>query len=530
MKKRTQRKTQAHIESLRQYIEKARLDWNVPGLAFALIKDNKILINQGFGVKNINSSEPVDSNTYFAIASMTKAFTTSALSILADKGIFSYDRPVIDYQPDFTLFDSHTGRDITTRDLVTHRSGLRRHDLLWYLFMHMPEQLIPRLRHVSPSQKLRYKFIYNNNMFITAGKNVKNISGLDWTDFVSQNILQPLNMHRTNFNIKDLAGDNNVASPHIMGNKDKVTAIAYKDCRPIDAAGCINSCVNDMIPWINLHLNLGLHDGKRLISEKSMIEMHAQQFPIVLADKPKTDIPKARFYGYGLGWMVEEYRGLKVVHHGGNMDGMTSILVLVPELNSGFVLLSNRGQSWLREAIWRKTIDTILSINAQKDNTKAPTDVDWNKVYLGYRKEQDQENEKRWQELLSRRIPDTKPSLHADAYEGIYSNAAYGEVKIIRNGDDFLFSFEKDVKAITKHWHLDTFQAHYQVENVGWDFFSFAINERGKVTTLLNEEFGDFQKVAELSRLEKTRLKRAFFFRQEEPIIHQYRFDPEPLC
>lgn len=265
-------------EKLREidaYAEKTRADWNVPGMAIAIVKDDKVIFAKGYGARELGKTDRVDENTLFAIASNSKAFTTAALAILADENKINWDDKVIKHLPEFELADAYVTREMTIRDLVSHRSGFDTFsgDLLWYETTYKDDEILKRLRYMKPKTSFRSSYGYQNLMFIAAGKIVERVSGVTWSEFVRTRILTPLGMSRTTTTVKDLK--DNYSMPHNesggtlralhLGNVDGATA----------AAG-LNSSVADVAKWLRLQLRRGKYEGKQIFSEKQSWEMWQQ--------------------------------------------------------------------------------------------------------------------------------------------------------------------------------------------------------------------------------------------------------------
>ncbi|HEU0252659.1 MAG TPA: serine hydrolase domain-containing protein, partial [Pyrinomonadaceae bacterium] len=244
------------------YVNKAIKDWGVPGVAIAIVKDDRIVMAKGYGVRELNRPEPVDEKTLFAIGSSSKAFTAMSLAMLVDQGKLKWDDPATKYLPGFQLFDPYSTRELTVMDLVTHRSGLTRGDLLWYASDHDRKEVLRRVRFLKPSWSLRARFGYQNIMFLAAGEVIPSVTGKSWDDFLRERIFNPLGMTSTSTSIKAFAGATNIATPH--GKiEDKVQAIAWRNIDNIAPAGSINSNVQDMAQWVRLNLGGGTYEKQR---------------------------------------------------------------------------------------------------------------------------------------------------------------------------------------------------------------------------------------------------------------------------
>ncbi len=331
-----------NLEELSDYIDKAYQDWEIPGMAIAIVKDGQIVFSEGYGVRNSNSGEKVDTNTIFGIASNTKAMTATALAMLVDEGKISWDDKVRKYLPWFRLYNPYVSEETTIRDLLCHRVGLVTFsgDLLWYGSNYSREEVIRRARYLKPSYDFRSGYGYSNIMFITAGEIIPVVTGQSWDNFVKEKFLEPLGMNNTSTSISSFHGNNNIVTGHIKveGNQVPVPWINWDNIGP---AGSVNSSVADMSKWIMLQLNRGTFNENIYYSKTSSTEMWTVQNPFKVSDKSLEIFPSKHFSGYGLGWSLFDYHGRKITTHGGGMDGQISRVVLVPEENLGMVILTN---------------------------------------------------------------------------------------------------------------------------------------------------------------------------------------------
>lgn len=308
--------TEAALEGLDAYIEKARADWQMPGLSIVIVKDDKIVYAKGFGVRELGKPDKVDADTIFAMGSTTKAFTAAALGMLVDEKKIAWDGSVHDYMPAFEMDDPYVTRHATVRDLLSHRTGVVTNGLLWYGSGFDRNEVIRRMRFQTESLGFRNQFQYQNEMFIAAGEIIPAVTGTSFDKFITGRIFEPLGMRRTNTSVTTLKGLDNVATPHAPSN-GKMVPIPYRLIDNVGGAGVINSSARDMAQWVRLQLGGGTFEGKQLIAPATLAEMHTGQI-----------VPRGggsatfKFSEYGLGWGVQEFRGQKVVQHSGGIDGM----------------------------------------------------------------------------------------------------------------------------------------------------------------------------------------------------------------
>ena len=469
-----------------EYVNKAIKDWGVPGVAIAIVKDDKIVFAKGFGVRELNKSEPVDQHTLFAIGSSSKAFTAASLAILVDQAKIKWDDPATKYLPGFQLFDPYSTREMTVADLLTHRSGLQRGDLLWYASDYDRDEVLRRVRYLKPSWSLRARFGYQNIMFLAAGQIIPSVTGKTWDDFMRERIFTPLNMKSTSTSIKTFAGAANVASPHSK-LEDKVRAVPWRNIDNIAPAGSINSNVEDMAQWIRFNLGEGTYEKQRLLSAGSIKAMQTPQ-TIVGLDGPRRNLyPEAHFLTYGLGWFLSDYRGRKLVEHGGAIDGMRAQVGMIPEEKLGLVVLTNLHGTTLPHALMYKILDFYL---------KAP-ERDWSSEML--------KNEKRLEELAksaekkaeSERVQGTSPSLALEKYAGRFESDMYGATKIALENQKLVIHFGPNFTGDLEHWHYDTFRVKWRDAMQGKGFVNFKLNTQGKADVVSIENLSEFTRVPE---------------------------------
>ncbi|NIM48779.1 MAG: serine hydrolase, partial [Gemmatimonadales bacterium] len=296
-------------QGLDDYIERVRKDWEVVGLAVAVVKDDSVVYAKGFGVRESGRPDPVDEHTLFAIGSNSKAFTAAGIGILVDEEKMAWDDKVVDHLPWFQLYDPYVTREITVRDLMSHRSGLgRRGDLNWYGTEYDRDEVVRRIRYLKPNSSFRAQYGYQNTMFLTAGEVTEVVAGVTWDEFIDTRIFDPLGMVRSNTSTLDLEGVANVAMPHAKID-DNVTAVPYRNLDNVAAAGSINSSVQEMTRWMRLMLGEGELEGERVLSEAVVREVHTPQTITGMSPQTKELFPSMHFATYGLGWGLRDYHG-----------------------------------------------------------------------------------------------------------------------------------------------------------------------------------------------------------------------------
>lgn len=464
------RAQEAPLVGFDDYVNKALKDWEVPGMAIAIVKDDKLLLAKGYGVRKLGDVAPVDERTLFAIGSSSKAFTAAAIAMLVDEGKMKWDEPATKYLPGFQLFDPYVTRELTVRDMLTHRSGLERGDLLWYGTDYDRDEVLRRVRFLKPSWSLRSRFGYQNIMYLAAGQAVNTASGKNWDEFVRQRIFTPLGMSSSSTSIMALKAETNVASPHAKFD-DKVQPISWRKIDNIGPAGSINSNATDMAQWVRLHLNQGTFKNERILSSGAVKEMHMPQTVMRLEGLSEKIHSETHFMTYGLGWFLQDYRGRKIVHHGGNIDGMSALVAMIPEEKLGVVILTNMNGTSVPTAIMYRVFDAFL---------QAPQ-KDWSGELLKIVKSAQEQAATVEKKLESDRVKGTNPSLALAKYAGTYTNEMYGDAKVKEQNGKLVVEYSPAMTGELEHWHFDTFRATLRERHLGKAFVTFALNSSGKV-------------------------------------------------
>lgn len=464
------RAQEAPLVGFDDYVNKALKDWEVPGMAIAIVKDDKLLLAKGYGVRKLGEPTPVDERTLFAIGSASKAFTAASIAMLVDEGKMKWDEPATKYLPGFQLFDPYVTRELTVRDMLSHRSGLERGDLLWYGTEYDRDEVLRRVRFLKPSWSLRSRFGYQNIMYLAAGQAVNTASGKNWDEFVRQRIFTPLGMSSSSTSITALKTEANVASPHAKFD-DKVQPISWRKIDNIGPAGSINSNATDMAQWVRLHLNQGTFKNERILSSGAVKEMHMPQTVMRLEGLSEKIHSETHFMTYGLGWFLQDYRGRKIVHHGGNIDGMSALVAMIPQEKLGVVILTNMNGTSVPTAIMYRVFDAFL---------QAPQ-KDWSAELLKIVKSAQEQAATVEKKLEADRVKGTNPSLALAKYAGNYTNEMYGDAKVKEQNGKLVVDYSPAMSGELEHWHFDTFRAALRERHLGKAFVTFALNSSGKV-------------------------------------------------
>jgi CubicO group peptidase (beta-lactamase class C family) len=458
------------LKGLDEYITKAMHDWQVPGLAIAIVKDDAVFLSKGFGVRKLGETIPVTDHTLFAIGSTTKAFTATALAMLVEEGKINWDDAVTKHMPTFQLKDPYVTREITIRDLLAHRSGLNRHELVWYGAPIGRDEVLRRLRFAKPDWSFRSRFGYQNMMYLAAGQVIPAVTKKSWDDFIRERIFKPLNMTGSNTSVTAFAKGADVATPHDKIDA-KVEVVPWRNIDNIGPAGSINSNVADMAQWIRFQLGEGVYNKQRLLSSGAVKEMHTPQTVIPYSSSNAKLNPHTHLMAYGMGWMVRDYRDTMLLEHGGGIDGMTAHVALLPEKKVGLVILTNQGGHSLPTALMYRVFDTYLGVAAR----------DWSGDLLKTIQGVEKMTKEAQAKADKDRVMGTKPSLALDRYAGSYKDDLYGEVQVVKDKDKLVLHHGPSFVGNLEHWHYDTFRATWTARNMPKAFVTFRLDEKAKV-------------------------------------------------
>ena len=451
------------------YVNAALATWKVPGAAIAIVRNDSLIYAKGYGLKEMGKPDRVDERTIFAIGSSSKAFTAAGVALLVDERKVRWDDPAARYLPELQLFDPYVTREITIRDLLSHRSGLARGELLWYGSTFDRSEILRRVRFQEPSWSFRSQFGYQNVMYLAAGELSARVAGTSWDDLIDRRIFEPLGMTESNTSTRSLAGMRNLATPHGEVN-DTLRVLSWRNIDNIAPAGSINSNVVEMANWVRLQLGKGKFGGKQIITSQQVEEMHKPHTIVPLEGVWKMFNPNSNFLLYGLGWFLNDYRGKKVVQHGGNIDGMTALVAMIPEDNFGMVILTNMNGTALTYVLMNRTFDHHL---------RAPV-RDWSgEMYKSYAVllQQGREAQKR---VEAQRVSGTKPSLPLAQYTGTFVDSMYGEAVISERNGQLQISRGPAWQGMMEHWHFDTFRTDWGSPVLGKSLVTFRLSAAGK--------------------------------------------------
>ncbi|MES2176398.1 MAG: serine hydrolase [Gemmatimonadota bacterium] len=472
------------IVGLDAYITKAMADWQVPGLSIAIVRNDSVIYERGFGVRELGKAGTVDQHTIFPIASTTKAFTVGALGTLVDEGKLKWDDKVSTYLPTLQLSDAYVTQQLTVRDLLTHRIGLSRSDNLWIVAPFTRAEVIKHARFLAPPPAFRVEYGYNNLAYILAGEVAGSASGSNWDDLIATRWFKPLGMTRSTTRSVVANADANVAASHIRVD-GKPVAVARRNYDNIGGAGAIFSSAHDMAQWIRMHLAGGTYAGKRLLQPATLKEMYTPQTTMRADTVAERMFPTTNFRAYGFGWFLQDYNGRKLVHHSGSINWTRTHVAMIPAEHIGVVAIANLNTSGLQQALMYRVLDALMGLPAR----------DWSAEYLEVAKRGDERSLAQSRALDSARVKNTTPSLALEQYAGNYTNEVYGDVSIVVENGHLVMRYSDDYTADLEHWHHDTFSAKWRRTGFGRSFATFTLDSRARVATLELDELGVLRRV-----------------------------------
>ena len=420
--------------------------WHAAGFAVAVIAKNKVVYAQGFGYRDLNNKLPVTPNTLFAIGSCSKAFTATLIGKLQQDGKLDIDKPVTNYLPELKFYNDAMNNTITLRDMMSHRTGLPRHDLSWYFFNNpSTDSLVMRIQYMEPTYGIRQKWQYNNFMFAAQGALVKHISGKSWEDNIKEKFFEPLGMTRSDVSIPEMEKAEDIAIGYGLKKDSIIKKLDYYHIDGMAPAGAINSNVNDMAKWVTAWIDNGKYNGKEIIPESFRNQAISSQ-SIIDGALPGKENPDIYFANYGFGWMLSSYKGHYRVEHGGNIDGFSASTCFFPSDSVGIVVLSNQDGSPVPSIVRNLISDRMLNLKYFDWNGDLKHNADKGKLEAGKAKKE--------------KVAEVKhPATHPLAdFAGNYNNPGYGTMKLYTRHDSLF------VKTVTHTLWLR--QSNYDIFEV----------------------------------------------------------------
>jgi CubicO group peptidase (beta-lactamase class C family) len=455
-------------------VAKAVQEWGVPGLAIAIVKDGQVVFSKGYGVRQLGRPGAVDADTLFAIGSTTKAMTAALAGTLVAEKKLAWDDPVVKHLPWFQLSDPWLTREITVRDLFTHRAGLGNADYLWYGQPADAREILQKVRLLPRAYSLRSSFIYQNVMYAAAGAVIEAASGQPWADLMRTRLFEPLGMRGTIATAATLTRQPNFAEPHHLV-RNQLRKIDNASVDGVAPAGSVWSGVADMAKWSAMLLNRG-KAGERVVLTPDTVDELFKPQTLVTREQfyPTARLTQPKWTTYGLGWFQQDYRGRAVDYHTGSIDGMVAIHGLLRDERLGVIVLANRDHAELRHSLLFDVFDRFIGGERRDWNAELKA------LYDGLEAEAGQERKK----IESGRITNTTPSFPLARYAGTYSDPLRGEVIVTLEGGALRMRYGGAYAGPLEHWHYDTFRATWDAGWRGSTLVTFAIDAKGEPAAL----------------------------------------------
>jgi CubicO group peptidase (beta-lactamase class C family) len=446
--------------------------WQIPGAAVAIVKNDRVIYVNGYGTKEVGGTEAVTGDTLFQIASTSKAFTTAALAMLASEQKLSFDDPVRQHLDYFRLSDMCADSQVTIRDLVSHRTGLTRHDELWDNTPLTRAEVIRSMGQVALTKPFRTTYQYQNIMFIAAGEVVANASGMSWDDYVRTRIFQPLQMTRTVITDAEWNESDHATGYRWDSRNNRVVLQRPIDTATLGAGGAIKSSARDMANWIRFQLANGAFNLTQLLDPAMLEETKMPVTPRRVEKTTRDENPETNVMSYGMGWTIQDYRGELLVSHSGALNGFRTHVDLLPRRNTGFVVMANVGRG----------LALVALRNTLADHLSGKPGRDWNAYYLMLDGKAHEKELRDKAERDAKRIANTTPTHALERYAGTYTSVPYGTATVTVADGKLVLQWNRLSIPLT-HFHYDVFRAESEEDDVDEEVV-FVLNDAREITGL----------------------------------------------
>ncbi len=468
--------TAKRLQGFDATMEKIVADWNVPGIGVGIVVRDRLVFARGYGYRDYGKKLPFTPTTTVPIASNTKLFTAVAVGLLVEDGKLDWDKPVRQFVPGIRFHDDHLDASVSIRDMLSHRTGITRHDMIWYKSEFTRKELFDRLRYLEPTQPLRTTFLYNNMMYAGSGYVVELLSGKTWEEFLEERVFEPLRMTSTVFSIDEMVAQEDHGVPYTeRRDSDELYEIPYyREAAGMGPAGSINSNLKDVSRWLIALLNRGNVDGKQVIPESVLKATIAPAIALPNAALEARGFGEMLNSVYGMGRWTASYRGHLLAYHGGDINGFHSQVSVMPEDGIGVVVLVIGDHcASLYNTVSFNVYERLLGLS----------ETPWSDRLLDVRKKGKQASKEARAKAGAGRVSGTKPSHTLEDYAGEYDHPAYGVVTISRKSEDLFFDFHK-IRLPLAHFHYDRFDTPDDEQDGKWSV-NFSTNPQGEVDRAL---------------------------------------------
>ncbi|MBS1602528.1 MAG: serine hydrolase [Bacteroidetes bacterium] len=458
-------------DSLDTYVRKGMKDWQVPGLALVVIKDGKVVIAKGYGVKDVKTGEPVDENTPFMIASNTKLFTATALAQLEYDHKLALDDKVSKYIPYFKLYDSVASQLVSIRDILSHRIGTKtfQGDFTFWNSKLSREEIIRRIRLLKPSRPFRQTWGYCNSCFLTAGEIIPKVTGKAWEEYIQDSLLTPLEMTHTYTSLRLVPSSVKLPQPYTTAFTGDLRPVPLDHWDNLGPAADLISTVSDLSHWLQCQLDSGRWQGRRVVALPAL--MATRDINTMMTSRKSGQLP-INFMGYGLGLVVSDYNGRQTYWHTGGAAGMVSVLTFVPDEHLGLAILTNQDNQEFFFLLRHQILDAYLGVpykNRSEDGLRSFERVMKDTLATI----------NSWKA----RVTGAKPPMPLSAYCGHYSNKVYGSMDIRQDGGRLVLRFNSHDKLTAKMEYMDNEEWLLEYDNIEYGIYTTKFGTKdGKVT------------------------------------------------
>lgn len=461
---------QKKLKGFDKEMEKALKDWNMPGAGVGIVKNGKLVFVKGYGYRDYEKKLPITANTLFQIASNTKLFTATSIGFLVNEGKLDWDKPIKTFVPSIQFYNSELNNTITIRDMLSHRTGVTRHDLIWYKSDFSRSELFEKLKYLEPSQPLRQGFLYNNMMYAASGHIIELLEGKTWEAYVQEKILNPLKMNSTFFSISDMKKQQDIFVPF---NEKRDTTTLYKidyygETDGLGPAGSIISNINDLSHWLEALMNKGVYDGKQVIPE-AVVNATMEPSIALVNSTLKQGYTEILNPVYGMGRQSISYRGHQIVLHGGDLNGIHSQISYMPQDNIGVIVFVIGDHSLRYNSIIYNIYEHLLGLSI----------TPWSERGLQNRDASKKMGKEGRAKAMIGQIKNTKPSHPLSDYLGDFENDAYGIINISKKDTLMQFTLH-NIHLPMHHFHYDRFDTKNDEED-GFYSLNYQTNPQGEI-------------------------------------------------
>jgi CubicO group peptidase (beta-lactamase class C family) len=467
-------------DSLENYIKQGMKDWQIPGLSIVIVKDGKIITMKGYGVKDINGTDTVDSNTLFMIASNTKLFTGTALAQLEYRKKLSLDDKISKYFANFSLYEKNSTEMVTIKDMLTHRIGTKtfQGDFTFFNGNASRNSIIYKMRYLKPTGIFRQDYGYCNSCYLTAGEVIPEVTGQPWEVYIYDSIIMPLGMTQTLTLSKGITQIKNAAKPYTTAFTGNLTQVPYDTWDNLAPAASIVSNVNDLSHWLMMQLNNGKYNNQQIIPTAAILK--TRDIAIAVSSR-KSSIYPINFRGYGLGVFAADYNGKQMYWHTGGASGMVSNVCFVPEEKLGIAILTNNDNQNFFEALRYQILDAYLGVPY----------VNRSKQQLSNFLQAEQQTITQIN-ALKQRIKNNQPSLILENYVGTYTNELYGKLIIEQKENHLTINFKGHDNLTATVKYLDNDEWVIEYNNPLFGIFPLQFDIDQKNVTSVNIKVNDY--------------------------------------